>query len=198
MSGFSMNFDVAGLERILAADEQAIQEEIRPAAQAGAQVLYEAVQRNVSAIGRKSGRLAASIYQAYSQKQSTETMATYHISWRTGSNKDEKGKRISSGLPTAPHGHLLEYGYFQRYKMYVDNQGVVRPMVRPGMEGQPKPLGSRFSQATKNAYWVPRPGGPVHVPGHAFVRRAADQFPQALEAMHAELIKRLTAKGVIK
>jgi hypothetical protein len=47
--------------------DEKLQANVRPAAQAGAEILYQAVLRNVQALGRKTGNLASSIYQAFSR-----------------------------------------------------------------------------------------------------------------------------------
>lgn len=113
-----------------------IQQAARPAAQAMAEVLYQAVRTNVSALGRKTGNLYNSIYQKYSPENSGPGKATYHISWRTSGT----GVR-------APHGHLIEFGHIQKYKAYLGKDGnwytnknaplatpvqiAARPFIRP-------------------------------------------------------------------
>lgn len=96
-----INLDMAELDAMLDGIEADITGAIRPAAQAGAQVIYEEVLLNVAKIGKKTGNLASSIYQAYSKDKSGELVATYHISWNA---------------KKAPHGHLLENGHIQRYR----------------------------------------------------------------------------------
>lgn len=108
---------------------------VRPAAQAGAQVLYEEVRCNVFGIGRKTGNLADSIYQVYSKDRSIEgEKAIYHVSWNARK---------------APHGHLVEFGYMQRYRVFLGKSGkwitskkhplpsprhvAANPFVRPAM-----------------------------------------------------------------
>lgn len=136
MSGFEIKLDLAALRATLDDDLQAVNEAARPAAQAGAQVLYEEVKRNVSRIKRKTGNLAASIYQAYSEDNSTPGgRATYHVSWNA---------------KKAPHGHLVEFGHLQRYEVIYDaktrrlftdkskplatpQQVAAKPFLRPAM-----------------------------------------------------------------
>ncbi len=81
---------------------------VRPAAQAGAQVLYDQVKANVQALGRYTGNLDASIYQAYSADNSSDAKKVYHVSWNARK---------------APHGHLVERGYIKRYVSYVGKDG---------------------------------------------------------------------------
>lgn len=163
----SFTLDTSGFESFLEDLGAAAEEAVRPAAQAGAQVLYDAVKINVSRIGRVSGNLAASIYQAYSQTNSGPLTATYHVSWNH---------------TKAPHGGLVEFGHWQRYQIVRTKGGKLVTAVRPEKAGQSKPR-RRASQAEKDAYYVPRPGGPVYVPGKAFMRGAlATHSAQALEA----------------
>ena len=158
----------AGIDELGEGVEQAI----RPAAQAGAQVLYDRVKVNVSALGRVTGNLERSIYQAYSPEKSVEGVRVeYHISWNH---------------KKAPHGHLLENGYLQRYRYRPDGMG---PMVRPGMDGSKKP-GRRASQAEKDAYYVTLPV-PKQVPAKAFIRSASSSIPAAQQAARDELWRRL-------
>lgn len=173
-----MGLDTSGLDQYLDALAEEAQAAVRPAAQAAAQVLYERVQLNVSMLGRKSGNLANSIYQVFSQERSTDGKAVYSVSWNH---------------KKAPHGHLVEYGYLQRYRYYQDAQGNVRPMVRAGMEGQPRP-GRRATQAAKNAYYVTL-DTPRQVPGKAFVRSAQSSMDEAYKAAEAELLRRILQKS---
>lgn len=127
----------------------------RPAAQAGAELLYRAVLQNVNALGRKTGNLAASIYQAFSEENSAETAsgyarATYHVSWNA---------------KKAPHGHLVEFGHIQKFKVYLGRDG-------------------RWYTNKK----APLPA-PVQVAAKPFVRPARALFPQARAAMVARLLQ---------
>jgi len=135
MSTFRVAVDLAGADLVfegLAGDAEAA---ARPAAQAMAQVLYDDVKNNVDRIKRKTGNLAASIYQAYSADNSGPGAATYHVSWNA--------KR-------APHGHLVEFGHLQRYEITYDpetrrfithkdrplaapKQVAARPFIRPAI-----------------------------------------------------------------
>ena len=176
---FSIEADLSGLDALLGQLEDGAAEAVRPMAQAAAQVFYDRVKTNVKALGRETGNLEDSIYQAFSPEKSQDgKRAEYHVSWNH---------------KTAPHGHLVEYGYLQRYRYYQDNQGAVRPMVRPGMEGKPRP-GRHASQAEKNAYYVTLPT-PKQVPGKAFVRSAGSALPEAIRAAEDELRRRIFERG---
>lgn len=176
---FHMDFDLGGLDGFLEGMEEDVRAAIRPGAQAAAQVVYERVQLNVQALGRVTGNLARSIYQAYSPEHSEDGQrAEYHISWNH---------------KKAPHGHLVEFGYLQRYRYYRGNDGQVRPMVRPGMDGR-RPPGRRASQEQKDAYYVTLPA-PVQVPGKAFVRSAHSVLPEAYAAAQKVLLERLNGRS---
>lgn len=169
-SAFRIEIDLGdlGLDALTDGAEAAV----RPAAQAGAQVLYEAVQSNVARIGRKTGNLAASIYQTFSRDNSGPLRAQYHVSW----NRKK-----------APHGHLVEFGHIQRYVTFVDDQGVWRTAVRPEARGRKKPA-RKASRAVKDAYYVPLKGGPKLVGARPFVRPAAS--PQVMSKARAAMIDR--------
>lgn len=176
---FGIDADLSGLNAFLGDLEEAAADAIRPAAQAAAQVLYDRVKLNVQALGRETGNLERAIYQAFSNEHSQAGQrAEYHVSWN----------HIK-----APHGHLVEFGYLQRYRYYKDNRGRVRPMVRPGMDGK-KPPERRASQAEKDAYYVTLPT-PKQVPGKAFVRSASSALPAAARAAEDELLRRIFERG---
>lgn len=178
----SITADIGGALEFLDQSSTAMQEAARPAAQAGAQVLYDAVKQNVAALGQETGKLRTSIYQKHSPERSKGGLQVYRISWNA---------------KKAPHGHLVEWGYIRRYVMYQGNDGQVRPLVRPGMEGQRRP-GRWATRAEKDAYYVPLPGGPKQIAGKAFVRSAASQFPKARAAMEARYLEELRRRGVIR
>lgn len=173
---FGIDADLGNLLGLLDQLEGNVEEAIRPAAQAATQVLYERVKINVLALGKVTGNLERSIYQAYSPEKSKDGQrAEYHVSWNH---------------KKAPHGHLIEWGWLQRYVYRPDGMG---PMVRPGMDGTKKP-GRRASQAQKDAYYVTLPT-PKQIPGRAFVRSAISSLPEAQKAAEAELWRRLFEKG---
>lgn len=188
-----MNFDVTAWELDLDKKADATEAAVRPAAQVGADVLYKAVQANVAKIRKVTGNLSRSIYQAYSEDNSTTGRAAYHVSWRTGRQQSELGQALRAAgvsLAIAPHGHLVEYGYLQRYATYMDKQGRFRPVVRPEMRDKPPPKGGARSQAARDAYYVLLPT-PKQVPAQPFIRPAVAQFAKAMEAAKAELFKRI-------
>lgn len=172
--GFSIAVDLSdlGMDTEVSAAEAAV----RPAAQAGAEVLYQAVKKNIGKIGRVTGNLASSIYQAYSRDNSNKLRAQYHVSW----NRRK-----------APHGHLVEFGHLQRYAVYVDKHGRWRTAIRPEKRGTPPPKRSAPLSA-KDAYYVPLKGGPRIVPPKSFVRAA--QTGSTLQLARAAMIDRWWAE----
>jgi len=166
VSTFAFTLDLRALQATLDATGQQIAEAARPAAQAGAQVLYDEVKRNVSRIKRKTGNLAASIYQVFAANESAPGTATYYVSWRTS------GK---SGLPRAPHGHLVEFGHLQRYEVSHD------PKTGRFITHKDRPLAQ-----------------PKQIPAKPFVRPAAARLPQALDAAEKRFLETLAAHGVTR
>lgn len=150
MSGMSIKVDLAGLDAAVDSLDARLQENVRPAAQAGAEILYQAVKRNVSAMGRKTGNLAGAIYQAYSKERSRDGTAVYDISWNARK---------------APHGHLVEFGHIQKFKVYLGKDG---------------------KWYTNKAAPLP---APVQVAARPFIRPAAAAFPEAQDAMQARLLE---------
>ncbi len=171
---FTIKVDTSRIDAIINSAEQDLMDAARPAAQAMAQVLYDRVKLNVASMGRVTGKLSDSIYQAFSKDNSSYGRAVYHISWN---------------VKKAPHGHLLEYGHLQRYRVYVGDDGKFHTMVRPHMRGTKKP-GRRAPQAVKDAYYVTLPT-PIQVPAKAFVRRAMDSSGRALDAGEKVLLERI-------
>jgi hypothetical protein len=167
--------DITELESFLEDLGDAVQELAIPVAEAAAQVIYERMQLNVARIPQMAGNLAASIYVADASDAGKEGWATYHISW------DSKA---------APHGSLLEYGYWQRYAVRYTSQGWVT-QVRPEMQGKPEP-GPYASQAQKDAYYLPRVGGPVYIAGKAFARGALSAAEEACDAAQSVLLSHIT------
>lgn len=176
--GMTMGLNLTGLRAQMEAMGELSDEAARPAAQAAAQVLYNEVGKNVAKIKRKTGNLASSIYQAYSKDNSAPGLAVYHVSWNARK---------------APHGNLVEFGHLQRYEYYQDDQGKVRPRVRPEMMGKPRPKSNGRNRAALDAYYVTLPV-PKQVPARSFVRSAQSAFPAAQAAARDKLIE-IIVKG---
>lgn len=139
------------------------EEALRPAAQAGAQVLYDQVKRNVNRLephpysGYGKNILKNAIYQVYSKDNSNQQKATYHVSWN-----------LKRGTQTmrAPHAHLIEFGHLQKYKVVYNEetnkwftrkdlplnpprQIAAQPFMRPAMESH----GGIAMDAMIDRYW---------------------------------------------
>lgn len=151
-----------------------IDQAIRPAAFAGANVLYKEMKGNAERIKKKTGNLSESIYIAYSPEESGEGRATYRVSWNA---------------KKAPHGGLVEYGHLQRYVTYQRSDGKFVTKAKPGMKGKKKPSG-RASQAAKDAYYVLL-ANPVQVAALPFARPVADKLDQASRAVEVALSERV-------
>lgn len=147
MSSFGINVDLRGLDSAIQGLQTKVQASARPAAQAASQVLYAQAKQNVASIGRHSGKLSAAIYQAYSKDHSRPGVATYHVSWNARK---------------APHGHLVEFGHIQRYKVYLGKDGKWH--------------------TNKKAPIPPR-----HVAARPFLRPAWDHIDRAMAAAQAKL-----------
>lgn len=102
-------FDTAKLAEALDATKERLRAAARPAAQAGAQVIYDAARLNAPTSdeshffyirGKKYGPFAPgtlrdSIYQVFSKSESSDTKATYQVSWN---------------YLKAPYGFMVELG----------------------------------------------------------------------------------------
>lgn len=179
----NMPVNLGGLDQMIAGLEQDVAAAVRPMAQAAAEVIYRAVLKNVQSIRQSSGNLRSSIYQAFSDSNSKAAAggyanATYHVSWNA---------------KKAPHGHLIEHGYLQRYEMGYENGKFFGPVVRPEKRGTPKPRRGA-SQAEKDAYYVPREGGPKQVAARPFIRPALSRADDAVKAAAAKLSEVLGSK----
>lgn len=174
----NMAVDMGAFNDMISELEEDIQAAVRPAAQAGAQVFYDAVVRNVNALGKKSGNLAGAIYQAYSEENSGPGKATYHISWNASK---------------APHGGLVEYGHIQRYAVNLAKDGKWYTLVKPSMRGKPKPK-RNASQAEKDAYYILRAGGPRQIAAQPFIRPAFYRQGEAIAAVEKKFFEVLRGK----
>ena len=107
--GMRINMNVAQFKEQLLATTDELQKATRPAAQAGAQIIYDAARLNAP-VSKKPhkfygthkvygpyspGNLRDSIYQVFSKTNSYKDVSTYHISW----NADK-----------APYGAMVEFG----------------------------------------------------------------------------------------
>lgn len=123
-----MEVDTRSLEELLDELGEKAGEAIRPAAQAGAQVLYDAAKRRAPVSDHlhyfhgthgiygpyRPGNLRDSIYQVYSTDNSTDgRKAQYHVSFN---------------FKKAPYGFMVEYG---------TSKAPAYPFIRPAMDLAP-------------------------------------------------------------
>lgn len=155
MSTNLLRVDIGAVDEVIDGAQARLLENVRPAAQVGAEERYQAVMRNVNALGRKTGNLADSIYQVFSEDNSQEAgtgyvRATYHVSWNARK---------------APHGHLVEFGHIQKYKVYLGKDGKWYTNKKAKLST------------------------PVQVPARPFIRPAAAEADRAEAAMRARLLE---------
>lgn len=107
--GMRINMNVAQFKEQLQATTNELQKATRPAAQAGAQIIYDAARLNAPVSKKQHkfygthkvygpyepGNLRDSIYQVFSKDNSYKDVSAYHISW----NADK-----------APYGAMVEFG----------------------------------------------------------------------------------------
>lgn len=95
----TIKIDLRGFKAAMENERQRVHEAARPAAQAAAQVIYDAARSKVPVSGKghwfygtsykttgqkywfDAGALRDSIYQVYSKDKSSDSKATYHVSW---------------------------------------------------------------------------------------------------------------------
>jgi hypothetical protein len=167
---FSIDTKAGAFDAFINSLEEQVDAAVRPAAQAGAEVLYRSALRRLK--GRKTGNLERAVYQAFEDQKSGKLRALYRISWNPRK---------------APHGHLVEFGHIQRYVVYMGKDGNFYTAVRPSMRNKKKPS-RKASQAVKDAYYIPLKS-PKQIAAVGFIRGAASELPAALEAMKRRLFE---------
>lgn len=133
--GVKINMNVAKFKESLKATAEELNRATRPAAQAGAQVIYDRA-RQLAPVSDQAhmfhgqnavygpyqpGNLRDSIYQAFSQDNSARDVSTYHISW----NADK-----------APYGAMVEFGTSRAPAHSFIGRAIAetRPLVRDAMK----------------------------------------------------------------
>lgn len=135
--GLSVRLNIASFKDQLRAEADKLHAATRPAAQAGAQIIYERARINVPVSkdphyfyirGKKygpfaPGNLRNAIYQVFSESKSFKDVSTYQISW----NKKE-----------APYGFMVELGTSQSAARSFIGRSVVetRPEVRAAIKAR--------------------------------------------------------------
>ncbi len=200
MPTFSMMIDKSAITDLIGDLRKGMEDAARPAAQAAAQVFYDAAKRNVRALGRKTGNLERAIYQAFMDQEAQPGVASYRVSW----NKQ-----------TAPHGQLVEFGHIQSFKSYVGKDGKWYTAVRPEALGKKRVrIGSRWvlvddpsgrrmakprrraSAAEKAKYYVAL-ASPRQVAARPFLRPAFDLAPAAMDAATNALMRAMDDRGAL-
>lgn len=135
--GMAVRMNVAGFKEALRAKVDVLHAAARPAAQAGAQIIYDRARINAPVSegshffyirGKKygpyaPGTLRDSIYQVYSKENSFKDVSTYHISF----NKSE-----------APYGYIVHNGTSRTVAHPFISKSVVetRAEVREAMKAR--------------------------------------------------------------
>ena len=125
MSTFGVTVDLGGVEAMLDGVTTAAEDAARPAAQAGAQVFYDEVKRKVPKSKRghwfhgtsfkingqkywfDAGSLSKAVYQVFSQDNSGQGRAEYHVAWNH---------------QKVPYGFMVEFG---------TSKAPAHPFLRP-------------------------------------------------------------------
>lgn len=176
----NLHFDFTGLYKAVDKLENAVLEAVQPAAQAGAQVLYDQARQNVP-VGTEDHVFYGTSYKGKRKKngQRSEGKGTTY-NFPAGTLRDsiyqvlskdydkntavKKTYHVAWNHKKAPYGFMVEYGTIRTY-------AVVK-----GKDGK--------FYTTSNK----RKDGPKVVPGKAFLRRTWDSHNGiALEAMRAEM-----------
>lgn len=190
-----LDFDMGPLLKKIDGMEAVIKDSIWPAAKAGSQVFYDEVHTRALTIGG-SKRLQKSIYQKAvkdSARGVIGEVATYHISWRKSDTKGKDDKEDDgSGIHGTTIGFWIEFGWWQRYMAKTNEDGDWYTVAKPFKKKADKP-GRYASQKQKDAYWMPRTGGPVFHPAKSFLRSSYEarknDAAQAAQARMKQLLK---------
>ena len=119
LMGMRINMNVAQFKEQLRATTDELQKATRPAAQAGAQIIYDAARLNAPVSKRPHkfygthkvygpyapGNLRDSIYQVFRKTNSYKDVSTYHISWNA--DKAPYGAMVEFGTSKAPAHSLI-------------------------------------------------------------------------------------------
>jgi hypothetical protein len=202
----NISFDFTRLSEKLDEIESAIKDAVRPAAQAGAKVLYEAAMAKVPVAKAPhydsstkklypGGDLRRSLYRAFAEKQSKEagvgySKATYRVSWNSGPAKGKRNNQVTHGF--AAHGHFMELGHWQPFRTRKDEKtGNWYTLVRPEMRGKPLPR-SDATMEEKLKFFYPWPGGPRWVPPQPFLGVVYDKnIDYALRVANSVMIQKV-------
>ncbi len=137
-------------------------------------MFYDRIKQNVPV---KTGKMRDNVYHKFVKEAETKNYKMYRI----GVNQTSKG---------APHLWWMEFGHIFYYAVRLKENGEYVTLVRPEMQGRPKP-GRKASRAAKDAYYVPRKDGPYHWQGYGFIRKSyTEGQPHVMNAV----VKRATER----
>lgn len=114
--GTSMKIDTAGFGVLLEKLSGPLRESLaRSMAVAGGEVVRD--EAKMRAPQGPTGKLAAAIYLAFRDRYSNDKQVQYSVTWNSSK---------------APHGHLVEFGYWQIYPVMLLDDGtwITNPKVR--------------------------------------------------------------------
>lgn len=133
--GMKISMNIAKFKEELRVTADMLNAATRPAAQAGAQIIYDRAKQLAPVSSRphmfhgtnavygpySPGTLRDSIYQAFSNDRSYKDTSVYHVSW----NADK-----------APYGGMVEFGNSKEGSMSFIGRAVIetRPQVRAAMK----------------------------------------------------------------
>jgi hypothetical protein len=175
---------VAGLEAM----NNRVHAAVRPAAQAGAQLIYEAVHFNLDTMLGKQcnvdirGVLKSAIYQKFITERSVEGLiATYHVSWNSSK---------------APHAWLVEYGHRQIYRTYFSRfDGKFHTAVRPEKAADFKAYaGKKIPPNLRPVFFYPAKQPITIVPPVPFMRKAIAELDAAGKEVEKVIWKAVNSK----
>lgn len=185
-----IDFDVAPLLRALDTTMEVLEKNTRPAAHAGAVVLYTEVIRRV--LAKPEGKtkdlpreitenLLSSIYRKFAvdnsvpqqEKSERYPRASYEVSWNAG---------------TAQHAWMVENGHIQYYVVRLHPDGYWYTPRRPDAPQGAAPS-QRAGRAEMDRYYI-RLKVPRKVPPYPFVRPAWDaKSGAALQAANDRMVR---------
>lgn len=133
--GMTVKMDIAKFKEELRATADMLNKATRPAAQAGAQIIYDRA-RQLAPVSKKShmftiegrtygpfapGTLRNSIYQAFSKDNSFADVSTYHISWNA--KKAPYGFAVERGTSKTPANSFIG-------RAVVETRSAVRQAIK--------------------------------------------------------------------
>lgn len=176
-------FNTQAFNALLKEMEEDMTSALRPAAQKGAQVYYDALLSEYDRLVKnKTFNLRNAIYQAYRDLDSNDNLQVYGVSWA--------GRKSSKA---SQHGHLIEFGHWQPYELVRNKRGEWVTAVQKGAKRPSTKDARHWTQAQRDAYFIRRKGGPKWVAPRPFMRNTMNNqgnWTRAEQAMMGEIFKR--------